>query len=125
MSATSLEVLGTVRPDGTLELDQKLTVPPGRVKVRVESVETPAQPTETLVEFVDRSRRELEAAGHHFMNSGSKLKTTGSTSSGKPVGNGPNARVLDAASTAPCASRSNEKLPDRLMNVRSDTEPSR
>src|SRR5439155_8928289 len=66
MSATSLEVLGTVRPDGTLELDQKLTVPPGRVKVRVESVETPAPPTESLVEFVRRARRELEVAGHRF-----------------------------------------------------------
>ena len=33
-----LETFGMVRPDGTLELDQKLTVPPGRVKVRVEPV---------------------------------------------------------------------------------------
>jgi len=66
MTATSLEVLGTVRADGTLELDQKLTIPPGRVKVRVESVEAPAKPTETLVEFVDRTRSELEAAGHKF-----------------------------------------------------------
>src|SRR5207253_47723 len=73
----------------------------------------------------ERDRHQCTNAGHHFMNSGSKLKTTGRTSSGNPVGNGPNARVLDAASTAPCASRSNEKLPDRLMNVRSDTEPSR
>src|SRR5438034_11214436 len=66
MPGTSLEVLGTVRPDGTLELDQKLTVPPGRVKVRVESVETPGPPTESLIEFVRRTRRELEAAGHRF-----------------------------------------------------------
>jgi hypothetical protein len=63
---TRLEVLGTVRPDGTLELDQKLAVPPGRVKVRVESVETPAPPAEGLIEFVRRTRRELEAAGHQF-----------------------------------------------------------
>jgi hypothetical protein len=66
MATTSLEVLGTVHADGTLELDQKLTVPPGRVKVRVESVEPTARPTETLVEYVDRTRRELEAAGHRF-----------------------------------------------------------
>src|SRR3954454_6838753 len=52
----------------------------------------------------------------HFRNSGSKLKTTGKASSGKPSGNGPNASALAAASTAPCASRSNEKFPDRLMN---------
>src|SRR5689334_23700280 len=62
---------------------------------------------------------------HYFRKSGSKLKTPGSTSSGKPVGNGPKERELEAASTAPCASRSNEKLPDFLTNVRLDTEPSR
>lgn len=37
---TVLEAFGTVRPDGTLELEQKLTNPPGRVKVRVEPIET-------------------------------------------------------------------------------------
>ena|SRR5438876_1134155 len=67
MPATSWEVLGTVRPDGTLELDQKLSMPPGRVKVRVEPMEAPAvKPGETLVEYVDRARRELELAGHKF-----------------------------------------------------------
>jgi hypothetical protein len=66
MATTSLEVMGSVRPDGTLELDQKLSVPPGRVKVRVESVEPPSPPTESLVAFVQRTRRELEAAGHRF-----------------------------------------------------------
>ncbi|MGH7225901.1 MAG: hypothetical protein ACRELF_22000, partial [Gemmataceae bacterium] len=41
----------------------------GRVKVRVEQVpETPAKPAEGLVEFVERMRREMEAAGSHFMN---------------------------------------------------------
>jgi hypothetical protein len=33
-----LEIYGEIRPDGTLDLEQKLT-PPGRVKVRVEPVE--------------------------------------------------------------------------------------
>jgi hypothetical protein len=66
VAKTILETLGTVTPDGTLELDQKVTVTPGRVRVRVESVEPPAPVTETLVEFVDRTRRELEAAGHKF-----------------------------------------------------------
>jgi hypothetical protein len=66
MPETSREVLGTVRPDGALELDEKLNLPPGRVKVRVESVESPIRPTESLVEYGDRTRRELEAAGHAF-----------------------------------------------------------
>ena len=30
MATSVVETLGTVRPDGTLELDQKVTVPPGR-----------------------------------------------------------------------------------------------
>jgi hypothetical protein len=63
---TVLETFGTVRADGTLELEQKLAVPPGRVKVRVESLELPMKPSETLLEFVERSRRELKAAGHTF-----------------------------------------------------------
>jgi hypothetical protein len=66
MSATTNEMLGIVRADGTLELAGKLTVPPGRVRVRIESLEPPAQPTESLIEFVQRSRRELEASGHRF-----------------------------------------------------------
>jgi hypothetical protein len=66
MATTIVETLGTVTPDGRLELDQRVTVPPGRVKVRLESVEGPILPQETLVEFVQRSRRELAAAGHKF-----------------------------------------------------------
>ena len=69
MTMPSLEVLGRVRADGTLELDEKLNVPPGRVKVRVEVMpETEGKPTEGLVDFVVRLRREMEAAGSHFMN---------------------------------------------------------
>jgi hypothetical protein len=66
VAVTTNEVLGVVRPDGSLELSGKLTVPPGRVRVRVESLEPLPQPTESLVEFVERTRRELEAAGHKF-----------------------------------------------------------
>ena len=66
MSTSSLEVLGTVRGDGTLELDTKLKVRPGRVRVLVEPLETRPEPTEGLVEFGRRCRREMEAAGHRF-----------------------------------------------------------
>jgi hypothetical protein len=69
MTLPSLEVLGTVRTDGTLELDEKLSLPPGRVKVRVEAAPAEgAKPAESLVAFVERIRREMEAAGSHFMN---------------------------------------------------------
>ncbi|HEX5270765.1 MAG TPA: hypothetical protein VFW33_09775 [Gemmataceae bacterium] len=68
MQLAMTEVLGTVRPDGTLELDRKLDVPAGRVRVRVEALPPPAAaPAESLIEFVDRARREMEAAGHKFM----------------------------------------------------------
>jgi hypothetical protein len=39
MTTTVIETSGTVHPDGRLELDQKVTVPPGKVKVTVESIE--------------------------------------------------------------------------------------
>lgn len=68
MTTTILETLGTIRPDGTLELDQKVTIPAGRVKLRVESVAPPVQPQENLLEFIERSRREMAAAGSHFMD---------------------------------------------------------
>ncbi len=66
MTALTNELLGVVHPDGSLELTGKLTVPPGRVRVRVESLESPTPPAEDLIEFVRRTRRELEAAGHRF-----------------------------------------------------------
>ncbi|MCU0881027.1 MAG: hypothetical protein MUF06_24930 [Pirellulaceae bacterium] len=66
MATTILELLGTVRSDGTLELDQKVTFAPGRVKVRVESVELPAPPGQGLVQFVQGLRQEMAAAGHQF-----------------------------------------------------------
>jgi hypothetical protein len=66
MSNTTNDVLGVVHPDGTLELTGKLTVPPGRVRVHIESLETQAEPTENLIDFVRRLRQEMEAAGHRF-----------------------------------------------------------
>jgi hypothetical protein len=67
MSTPTNDLLGVVHPDGSLELNGKLTVPPGRVRVRVESLEPQPPPAEDLIEFVRRTRRELEAAGHRFM----------------------------------------------------------
>src|SRR5687767_4702544 len=68
MSQTQVEVQGTLQPDGTLVLDEKPNLPPGRVRVLVQVVPNKAPPTETLMELLQRSRRELEAAGSHFMN---------------------------------------------------------
>ena len=66
MATTMLETLGTIRTDGTLDLDQRVTIPPGRVKVRLESVERPVQAAQGLVEFVQGLRQQMTDAGHQF-----------------------------------------------------------
>lgn len=38
MSATHIIVEGVLKPDGTLELDSKVTLPPGRVQLIVQSL---------------------------------------------------------------------------------------
>lgn len=38
MTADTVEIQGTLREDGTLVLDQKPNLPPGRVKVMVKSI---------------------------------------------------------------------------------------
>jgi hypothetical protein len=69
MSEKRVEVQGTLRPDGTLVLDEKPNLPPGRVKVVLQAVGGPhATPQESLLEYVMRTRREAEARGSHFMN---------------------------------------------------------
>lgn len=68
MSLTESIVQGTLRPDGTLELDQKPDLPPGRVTVVLRQEAAPAAPQEDWWQFMQRTRRELEAAGSHFMN---------------------------------------------------------
>jgi hypothetical protein len=44
MNVGTIVVEGTVQPDGTLEVTQKLDLPAGRVHVTVESVVEPVQP---------------------------------------------------------------------------------
>jgi hypothetical protein len=68
MSPAEVVVQGTLRADGTLELDQKPGLPPGRVTVVVRAAPEPAQPQEGWWPYMQRMRAELEAAGHHFMN---------------------------------------------------------
>jgi hypothetical protein len=41
--AAAVEIQGTLQPDGTLVLDEKPNVPPGRVRVTVQSVPAPPQ----------------------------------------------------------------------------------
>jgi hypothetical protein len=68
MSQTQVEVQGTLRADGTVLLDENPKLPPGRVRVLLQSSSEQSPPAETLLEFVQRSQRELAAAGSHFMD---------------------------------------------------------
>jgi hypothetical protein len=69
MSLHEVVINGTLKPDGTLQLDQKPGLPPGRVTVvlRQQSEASPP-PRENWWQFMQRTRRELQATGSHFMN---------------------------------------------------------
>ena len=54
MSLNESVIEGTLKPDGTLELDQKPNLPPGRVKVTVQ--------TEDWLSYLKRCRAELESS---------------------------------------------------------------
>ncbi len=58
MASTIIETSGTVRADGTLELDQKVAVPPGKVKVRVESLEAMSSSQESRFRELVRQWKE-------------------------------------------------------------------
>ena len=68
MSLQEIVVAGTLKPDGTLELDRKPELPPGRVTVVLRQESEAAAPQEDWWQFMQRTRRELEATGHRFMN---------------------------------------------------------
>jgi hypothetical protein len=44
MNAVAVVVEGTVQPNGTLEVTEKVDLPPGRVQVTVQPVAEPVQP---------------------------------------------------------------------------------
>jgi hypothetical protein len=60
MSSTSVVIQGTLKPDGTLELDQKPGLPAGRVRVTLE-VEVPQvkEDTWTVLERIWKERAAL------------------------------------------------------------------
>jgi hypothetical protein len=69
MSLSEVVVEGTLKPDGTLELDEKPGLPPGRVTVVLrQGAETPQPPKEDWWQYLQRIRAEREASGYPFMN---------------------------------------------------------
>jgi hypothetical protein len=61
MSPVEVHLEGTLKADGTLELDQKPGLTPGRVLVTVKPLMTPARPG--LAEVLQRIRREQQVRG--------------------------------------------------------------
>jgi hypothetical protein len=68
MSLQEIVVGGTLKPDGTLELDRKPDLAPGRVTVVLRQEAETAPPQEGWWPYMQRIRAEREAAGYHFMN---------------------------------------------------------
>ena len=65
MTENTLEVPGTVQPDGTLVLDKKLALPAGRVRVTVTAVPqpNPANAAEHLA-IMEQIWADQKARGH-------------------------------------------------------------
>ena len=64
MSDESATVAATLRADGkTLELDEKLSLPPGRVTVTVQAVAVPEAPKLSVLEVLDRIHRDQQSRG--------------------------------------------------------------
>jgi hypothetical protein len=68
MSRTEVTVEGTLRPDGTVALDEKPSLAPGRVTVVLrQTAPAPAAP-EDWFQYMLNARNQMEEAGCHFMD---------------------------------------------------------
>lgn len=68
MSLSEIVVGGTLKPDGTLELDQKPNLAPGRVTVVLRQEPELTLPKEDWWQFMQNARKKMEQAGCHFMD---------------------------------------------------------
>jgi hypothetical protein len=64
MSVHEVTVDGTLQPDGTLQLDQKLNLTPGRVQVTVQPMPAPGSMQRGLVDLMDEIRASQQARGY-------------------------------------------------------------
>jgi hypothetical protein len=68
MPLQEITIGATLKPDGTLELDEKPSPPPGRVTVVLKQGSESALPKEDWWQFLQRARTQLEASGATFMH---------------------------------------------------------
>jgi hypothetical protein len=66
MSPDSVYVMGTLKADGTLELDERPTLAPGRVRVAIVPTGSPAagQPRRTILDVLDGIQAAQAARGY-------------------------------------------------------------
>ena len=64
MAATAIEIQGTLQEDGTLLLDQKPDLPPGRVRVKVTIEPTPDLTQTDVWQALERIWADQRARGH-------------------------------------------------------------
>jgi hypothetical protein len=65
MDEQPVKVLGTLHPDGTLELAERPSLPAGQVEVTIRPA-TAERKAESLINYLQRTRAELEASGAVF-----------------------------------------------------------
>ncbi len=58
MSSAESVVQGTLKPDGTLELDEKPKLSPGRVIVTLQPTQTGSTPQRKLTDVIDQIRQQ-------------------------------------------------------------------
>jgi hypothetical protein len=68
MSSSEAVVGGTLKPDGTLELDQKPELSPGRVTVVLRPQSAAETSSQTWWVAMQEARRRMEDAGCQFMS---------------------------------------------------------
>ena len=64
MEETQVVVDGTLQPDGTLVPDEKPNLPPGRVRMTIQSVAPPADPADGFMARMQRVWAAQDARGH-------------------------------------------------------------
>lgn len=68
MGLPEVTLYGTLKPDGTVDLDERPNLPTGRVEVVLRAVEPPPPTGQNWWHFLQRARNELERTKHPFMN---------------------------------------------------------
>jgi hypothetical protein len=61
MNTSEVVIDGTLKDDGTVELDQKPSLPPGRVKVILQATPSGAATNRGLADVIDDIRKDQEA----------------------------------------------------------------